>query len=155
MRIINKVLEGIMIVLVGAMVIGCSWQVITRFVLNNPSKYTEEFLKYALIWLTMMGTPYTYGQKKHLAITFITGRFKPKNLAFTKSMITLSILALSIGIFIIGGILVTVNSRGQVSPAMQMPMEFYYIGLPIAGVLMVLYCLEQLSEYVREWKGAQ
>ena len=155
MKILNKALGGIMIVLVGAMVIGCFWQVITRFVLGNPSKYTEEFLKYALIWLTMMGTPYTYGQKKHLAITFITDRFKPKNLAFTKIVITLFILALSIGIFIIGGILVTVNSSGQLSPAMQMPMEFYYIGLPIAGVLMVLYCVEQLIEYAKEWKGVR
>jgi len=144
-----------MIVLVGAMVIGCFWQVITRFVLNDPSKYTEEFLKYALIWLTMMGTPYTYGQKKHLAIKFITDRFQPKNLALVKIAITLIVLALSVGIFIIGGILVTLNAGGQFSPALQIPMKFYYVGLPIGGVLMVLYCAEQLIEYGEEWKGAR
>ena len=155
MKILNKVLEIIMIVLVGGMVVGCFWQVITRFVLNNPSKYTEEFLKYSLIWLTMMGTPYSYGQKKHLAIKFITDHFKPKNMALTKIAIALIILALSVAIFIIGGISVTVNAGKQLSAAMQMPMKFYYMGLPIAGVLMVVYCIEQLVEYAKEWMGAR
>ena len=55
MKIINKILGWLIAFLVGVMVLGCCWQVITRFLLNNPSKYTEEFLRYALIWMTMLG----------------------------------------------------------------------------------------------------
>ena len=55
MKYLNKVVEIILEVLVAGMVLGCCWQVITRFVLHNPSKYTEELLRYMLIWLTMMG----------------------------------------------------------------------------------------------------
>ena len=58
MKALNKILENILAVLVAVMVLGCIWQVVTRFILNNPSKYTEEFLRYALIWLTMLGVPY-------------------------------------------------------------------------------------------------
>ena len=68
MKYLNKVVEIILEVLVAGMVLGCCWQVITRFVLHNPSKYTEELLRYMLIWLTMMGVPYAYGQNSHLAI---------------------------------------------------------------------------------------
>ena len=60
MKYLNKVVEIILEVLVAGMVLGCCWQVITRFVLHNPSKYTEELLRYMLIWLTMMGVPYAY-----------------------------------------------------------------------------------------------
>ena len=79
MKYLNKVVEIILEVLVAGMVLGCCWQVITRFVLHNPSKYTEELLRYMLIWLTMMGVPYAYGQNSHLAINLIVKKFKPKN----------------------------------------------------------------------------
>ena len=45
MKYLNKVVEVILEVLVAGMVLGCCWQVITRFLLHNPSKYTEEVIK--------------------------------------------------------------------------------------------------------------
>lgn len=55
MKILNRFLETVLSILVALMVVGCFWQVITRFLLHNPSKYTEELLRYMLIWLTMLG----------------------------------------------------------------------------------------------------
>ena len=55
MKIINKILGTVISVLVAVMVLACCWQVITRFLLNDPSQWTEEFLRYALIWMTMLG----------------------------------------------------------------------------------------------------
>ena len=52
MKIINKILGTVISVLVAVMVLACCWQVITRFLLNDPSQWTEEFLRYALIWMT-------------------------------------------------------------------------------------------------------
>lgn len=45
------------------MVVGCFWQIFTRFVLNNASSWTEELLRYALTWLTMLGVPYAYRKR--------------------------------------------------------------------------------------------
>ena len=63
MKKLNKVLEYILAFLVVVMVVGCFWQIFTRFVLNNASSWTEELLRYALIWLTMLGVPYAYGKE--------------------------------------------------------------------------------------------
>ena len=63
MKVLNKILSSVLAFMVAAMVVVCCWQVITRFVLGNPSKYTEEILRFALIWLTMLGAPYAYGAK--------------------------------------------------------------------------------------------
>jgi len=54
MKYLNKVVEIILEVLVAGMVLGCCWQVITRFVLHNPSKYTEELLRYDKVRLVVM-----------------------------------------------------------------------------------------------------
>lgn len=152
MKILNKILGGAIAMLVGIMVLACCWQVISRFILNDPSKYTEEFLRYALIWLTMLGAPYAYGQDKHLSINVLTNRFQVKNQKINKVFVELIVLALSIAVFIVGGIMVTLNSMGQISAAMRLPMEMYYIGLPISGGLMVVYCVERLICRIKEIK---
>jgi TRAP-type C4-dicarboxylate transport system permease small subunit len=152
MKVLNKILETILALLVALMVLGCFWQIFTRFVLNNPSKWTEELLRYTLIWLTMLGVPYAYGQEKHISINFIARTFQPKNSLLTKIGIEILIIALSVFVMIAGGWMVTVNAAGQISPAMQIPMEIYYICVPICGVLMVVYSVERLIRFAKELK---
>lgn len=150
MKKLNKVLEYILAILVVVMVLGCFWQIFTRFVLNNASSWTEELLRYALIWLTMLGVPYAYGKEQHIAIGFITSTFTKKGNLRDKIFIEILVLFLSIFVLIAGGIMVTVNAVGQLSPAMGIPMQFYYIGAPICGVLMVLYSRQRLIRFVKE-----
>lgn len=150
MKVLNKILEYAMALLVVVMVVGCFWQIFTRFVLGDASKYTEELLRYALIWLTMLGVPYAYGREEHISINFITKTFKPKNSIRNKIFIEILVLCLSVFVMIAGGIMVTMNAKGQISPAMQLPMEVYYMGIPICGVLMVIYSLQRLVGFVRE-----
>lgn len=149
-NVINKILRLVLAVLVGAMVIICCWQVITRFVLNNPSKYTEEILRYALIWLTMLGAPYAYGADKQLSIDLLVTRFTQKGQAQTKIFVEIIVLLLSAAVFVYGGISVTLNASGQISAAMQLPMEVYYACIPIGGALMILYSLDRLIADIHE-----
>ena len=102
MKIINKILGTVISVLVAVMVLACCWQVITRFLLKDPSQWTEEFLRYALIWMTMLGAPYAYGKDQHLAIRVLTDKFQPKNQVITKIAIEVIVLILSVSVFIVG-----------------------------------------------------
>lgn len=154
MKIINKILGWLIAFLVGVMVLGCCWQVITRFLLNNPSKYTEEFLRYALIWMTMLGVPYAYGQERHISINIVTKTFSQKGSLITKMFIEIVVMILCITVFIIGGIMVTANSAGQISPALQLPMPLYYVGLPICGVLTLIYSLDRFVWFAKKLKEA-
>ena len=36
------------------------WQVFSRYVLNNPATFTEEVSRFAVIWLSLLGTAYAY-----------------------------------------------------------------------------------------------
>ncbi|MCI9161826.1 MAG: TRAP transporter small permease [Lachnospiraceae bacterium] len=152
MKILNKTLEILLGVVVAVMVAGCFWQVFTRFVLNSPSKYTEELLRYLLIWMTMLGVPYAYGKDSHLSINLVTRSFSEKGMLMTKIGIEVLILFLSVFVMIAGGWIVTMNSSGQISPALHMPMELYYLCVPIGGVMMVVYCINRLWGFVKEWK---
>ena len=138
-KLMNTILRLILAVMVAVMVIACCYQVITRFILNDPSKYTEEFLRYALIWLTMLGAPYAYGAGKHLSIDLLVMNFSDKAKNYVRVFVEVVVLILSLAVFVYGGIAVTLNAGGQISAAMQLPMECYYACIPVGGVLMAIY----------------
>lgn len=152
MKVLNKILETVLGIVVAVMVMGCFWQVFTRFILNSPSKYTEELLRYLLIWMTMLGVPYAYGKDSHLSINLITRSFDKRAMLMTKIGIEVLILFLSVFVMIAGGFMVTTNSAGQISPALHMPMELYYACVPISGILMVVYCVTRLACFLKQWK---
>lgn len=149
---VNRIIETIMAVLIVCMVGANFWQIFTRFVLNHAADWTEEFMRYALIWLTMLGVPYAYGKNQHIAIEFLVDTFSERGRKINAIFIETLILLLSVSVFIVGGIMVTLNAAGQVSAALQMPMQFYYMGVPVAGCLMVFYTVPRLISLVRQEK---
>ena len=73
----------------------------------------------------------------------------------TNIFIETLILVLSVFVMVAGGWMVTMNSAGQISPAMHMPMQLYYAGVPVSGVLMVCYGIERLRNSLKQWKEAK
>ncbi|NOR54155.1 MAG: TRAP transporter small permease subunit [Candidatus Aminicenantes bacterium] len=73
---VDKILEWILIALMAANVLNVLWQVFTRFVLKNPSSFTEELARYLLIWVGLLGASYVAGQKMHLAIPVLVERLR-------------------------------------------------------------------------------
>jgi TRAP-type C4-dicarboxylate transport system permease small subunit len=154
-KVLNRIIEALIAILIVLMVLGNFWQIFTRFVLNNAADWTEEFLRYALIWVTMLGVPYAYGKNQHIAIEFITSKFSRKGKVIDEIFIQLLIILISVFVFIIGGIMVTMNASGQVSAALNMPMQLYYLGVPICGVLMIIYTIPKLIEEIKSLKESK
>jgi TRAP-type C4-dicarboxylate transport system permease small subunit len=154
-KVLNRIIEAIIAVLIVLMVLGNFWQIFTRFVLNNAAGWTEEFLRYSLIWVTMLGVPYAYGKNQHIAIEFITDTFSEKGKTIDAICIQVLILIISIFVMIVGGIMVTLNAVGQVSAALNLPMQYYYLGVPVCGVLMVIYTVPKLVEEIKSLKNGK
>ena len=59
---IDRLLGSAICVLMAAMVLNVLWQVFTRFVLRNPSSFTEEAARYMMIWVGLLGSAYAAGK---------------------------------------------------------------------------------------------
>lgn len=120
--LIDKIIQVLSTIIMGVMVIAVCWQVITRYILNNPSTVTEEALRYLLIWVTMVGGAYAYGRRKHLAITALSKRlsFKGQKILdiFVQAMVILFCVVVMIG----GGTRLVNTAADQLSAALQLPM---------------------------------
>ncbi len=94
---IDSVLEKILIIIMSLMVINVLWQVFSRYLLGDPSSFTDELARYLMIWVGVLGAAYVAGKGNHVAITYFTEKLSPSNFKKSKSS---SILPYSASLFL-------------------------------------------------------
>jgi len=151
-KIVDRVTAFLTCSLMIVMVLIACWQVFTRFVLNSPSTVSEEFLRYSLIWLTMVGSAYAYGKKKHLAVVFVARKIPEKYQVFVQLVVEAIVLVFIAVILLFGGTKAYQNAVGQVSSALGMPMEYLYLSLIVSGILFLFYLILHVKEYFTKQK---
>lgn len=139
--VITKVLSIFLIILMAVMVLDVSWQVFTRFVLKDPSSFTEELAGFLLIWIGLLGASYALYTKAHLGIDVLTAKLDGSKKQFSEILINVVVILFSFFILVIGGYrLVNLTfTLEQISPAVGIPMGYVYLVLPITGILMIFY----------------
>ncbi|WP_117232762.1 TRAP transporter small permease [Vibrio maerlii] len=121
------------------LVITVTWQVFSRYVLNDPSSFTDELARYTMIWFGLFGASYLFGKNGHLAITLFIGSINKKYRKYGYLFINLVALVFINLAMIKGGLQLISRTMMQFSPALQIPMAYVYFILPISGVLMSIY----------------
>ncbi|MCB0271350.1 MAG: TRAP transporter small permease, partial [Calditrichaeota bacterium] len=100
---LDRALANVLAAMIGVMVIVVTWQVITRFLLNRPSSYTEELATYLLIWISLLGAAYALSQRAHLGIDILTRRLSGRSKRVSHILIQLGVIAFSAAILVYGG----------------------------------------------------
>ena len=137
---VDRFLEMSLSVLLALMVVNVLWQVASRYLLNDPSSFTDELSRYMLIWLGLFGAAYASGKNMHVSIDLLQRGLSEQGIFYQKITIKLLIIFFSI-VMIIGGLrLVYISFHlGQLSSAMQLPLGYVYMALPLSGVLITFY----------------
>ncbi|WP_221568508.1 TRAP transporter small permease [Alkalihalobacillus sp. TS-13] len=144
---LDRVILSITFLFTIILFLGAIWQVFSRYLLNMPSTFTGELLRFLLIWTAILGASYAFGSNQHLAITFLKNKFKGVNRLLIRIINDLFILIFAILIMIKGGLEVVEVTMLQTTPILNLPMGYVYAVLPISGVVIVIYKLLLLSEY--------
>ncbi|CAH0525729.1 TRAP transporter small permease [Vibrio hippocampi] len=124
-----------------SLVITVTWQVFSRYVLNDPSSWTDELARYLMIWFGLSGASYLFGKNGHLAITLFVGAVKPAFQKYCYLVINLVSISFINVAMVKGGLQLIGRTTTQLSPALQLPMSYVYLILPISGVLMTIYII--------------
>ena len=146
--LIDSVLEKILISLMSLMVINVLWQVFSRYILSDPSSFTDELARYLMIWLGVLGAAYVAGKGNHVAITYFSEKLSVENQKKVKVLIHLFILSFAVLGMLIGGLrLVYITlALGQLSPALKIPLGIVYSVIPISGILIIIYKILDLKK---------
>jgi TRAP-type C4-dicarboxylate transport system permease small subunit len=145
---ITKVLSVTLIGLMSLIVLDVVWQVFTRFVLRQPSGFTEELAGFLLIWIGLLGASYTYSKKAHLGIDTLTATFTGKKKLAAEIGVAAIVFLFALTIMVVGGVrlLDITFTLKQISPAMKIPMGYIYTVLPLSGMLFMYYSVTFMVE---------
>lgn len=132
-----------------ALLVFCvSWQVFSRYVLAQPSTLTDELSRFLLIWLVLLGAAICTSTQRHLAIDLLHSALKGNARRAIEMYAHVVVGAFAIGVMVIGGLrIVDTSARmSEISPAMQLPMDYVYAVLPLSGTLIALFCAINVLE---------
>jgi TRAP-type C4-dicarboxylate transport system permease small subunit len=147
---IDKVLEWFLVLLMSVLVVDVLWQVTSRYVMNSPSSYTDELAGYLLIWVGLLGAAYVAGKREHLAIDLLIQRSSPERRRKLEMIISAVIVIFAITVMIIGGswLVYTRFYLSVKSSAIGLPLGIVYLVLPISGVLITYYDIDNIRNMI-------
>ncbi len=144
----NYVLARLCAVLLTAMTCLVLYQVFTRYFLNSPAAFTEEIVRYLLIWTGFIGAAYAFSTREHMALLFVRDRFSPPLRKGLTVGVDVVILLVAVVIMIYGGIMLAVSAQKEFSALLGIPRSLVYAMGPIAGVLIVIAQIINIYEDV-------
>ncbi len=152
---IDKIIEYVLMGLLSLMVFNVSWQVFSRFILGDPSSWTEELTRYSLIWLGMLGAGYVTGKKMHLAIDYFANKTNEPIRSYIELFIHSTVLLFALTVMVVGGsnLVGLTLYLEQISASLQIQLGYVYLALPISGLLIMFYSVENIYEIIESRKG--
>ena len=144
----DKILSIACAVLLTFMTVLVLIQVFSRYILNSPVAFTEELVRYSLIWTGFIGATYAFSTREHMSLTLIRDKFTGK--AHTALLVVIDglILLMAIFVFTIGGFKLAVSASREFSALLGIPRSLVYSIAPISGVFIVLAQIINIYEDV-------
>lgn len=148
--VLTRVLEGVVIVLVALLVLDVLWGVITRFLLREPSLWTQDVATVLLMWVAVLGAAPAFSRHEHLGIDFFTGKLHPaarRLLAIAAHAVV--VLFASWAMLYGGWVLVSESlAAGQLNATLQIPVGYLYLPVAISGAAIAIISLQQMGEEI-------
>lgn len=141
-KLLNKIIEGLLVAIFGLLVIDVVWQVVSRYIVGQSSSFTEEFARFSLIWLTVLGAAYINGQQEgHLAMDFLLSKLPEAKRKGRQKVIQISMALFALVVMVIGGgnLVYTTLRLGQTSSALHLPLGYVYAIVPLSGLIIIFF----------------
>ncbi|MFY8092836.1 MAG: TRAP transporter small permease [Niveispirillum sp.] len=126
-----------------AMTVIISWQVFGRFVLNSSPSWSEQAALTLMIWFVTLAAAVGVREGFHIRITMLEDSVGPRARKAMRVLADLVVGAIGAAMLYWGGDLVA-RTWGHVIPSLGLSRGFAYLGLPLAGGLIVVFALERV-----------
>lgn len=148
-KILDNILEKILIILLAFMLLQVLWQVFSRYILLHPSSFTDELSRFLLIWIGLLGASYVTGKRMHLTIDLLPGKLKGSKKKTLDLIINLIIVAFAFFVMLIGGsrLVYITLTLGQTSSALEIPLGYIYFVIPLSGLLIIIYSILNIRDF--------
>lgn len=133
----QRLLLAVIFALGSAMFVVVLAQVVFRYVLAHPLPWSEELARYLMVWVACLAASEAYVKGNHVGVTLIVNAVRPKQ---RKIMILIihSAVCVLMGVVVYQGFALSLMVGDQLSPAMELPMTWPYMAVPVGAVLIFI-----------------
>jgi TRAP-type C4-dicarboxylate transport system permease small subunit len=136
-QVFHDVMKWVLFVITGAMTFVVLLGVLFRYILKAPLPWSEELARYLMVWGASLGASIAYREGTHIAITMLVDKFHGVT-GKVIIWITQIIVIIFMTIVMLEGFILISKLSGQTSPAMEIPMAWPYLAVPV-GCLFILF----------------
>ncbi|MGB3502836.1 MAG: TRAP transporter large permease subunit [Mesorhizobium sp.] len=134
---VDRVLETICVMLMIVSVAVACLQVTLRYGFHSGLPWPEELAVWCFCWAVFLGMGLATGRDAHIAIDSFPKLLTPRNRAML-DLFNRAIVAAASFMFIIHGY-EYVSRAIAASPAMQLPMKYFFLAVPVGGALNLFF----------------
>ena len=143
-RIVRHLTEATLAVIIASYAIIICAQVFFRFVLNDSLVWSEELVRYGLLWGVMVGSGVASDRGAHVALNPLGGVLKSGWPAAALAWASGVLVMIFCAIVIYAGLDYINRLWFVTSPAAQIPMSYVFAALPIGSLLIIFFTLVHL-----------
>lgn len=135
---LNRLTEIGIALLLAATVAVTFLQVVCRYGLDSSLSWSEEFSRYAFIWVIFLGAGSVARRGQHMAVDALRSVLSGS----ARHMLEVFVGLVGILFFAVFGytaVLLTDNAMGQISTALEIPIAVVYAAAPLGAALSVLH----------------
>jgi TRAP-type C4-dicarboxylate transport system permease small subunit len=133
-----------------AVMLVVAWLHVTRrYVFNSALTWSEEFLRFTIVWYALLSASILHKRNGHLGITIIREAMPEAIQKFLKRMV-IYLGTLTVVLVTVFGFVLVFETWAQITPALGISVALPYAGIPVSFLLMTLYGIVHV---IRDVKG--
>lgn len=122
---------------------------VSRYTVIGALGWTNELASYSLSWITFFGASLVMDRKGHLAMDLLTKNL-PVRLRKLNEIFVYFVILISLGVLINAGFKIVSMTRTQLSAALQIPLAWVYLSIPLGSIFMFIHALSQCLTVLSE-----
>lgn len=147
-KVLDNTVEAVVGTLVAVISVSVLLSVIYRYVLSQALSWADELPSFLFLWVVFLGAALGVKRASHFEISaFVTAL--PASVRSTLKYVSMATQAALAAFLVIYGWELVDLTKDNRSPALDIPLAFVYVSVPISGVLMILYLIPQFLAHMR------
>lgn len=149
--VLRVLAETAIILVFLAMVATATAQVLARYVLGVPLRWSEELARYLFIWLSFLAAWLAWARREHLGIELLAGSLSARRAQALRILVELAVLMFAALSMYFGQRILAI-SAGQPSAVLRIPMAWIYAAFYVGMGLVVI---ETLAGWLERASGTR
>jgi len=148
MRLAERALDALAVVLFAVMFGVIVMQVALRYVFNHPLVWTDEAAQYCFVWVSFLGWTMAARRRIHIGINVVVDRLPAAARRGLHALWCLAAVGFALVLFVVGIVIAWRNGDVRM---VSIDFAFWpvYLAVPIAALVLIAYAVRDLVHILR------